>query len=206
MISIAIILLNRPSGFAARFNFFTAALQPYEITERISTNQIVYANIFTTHRAKLAGRIVESISQYVGEQVLNTGPNTAHKAISHRIHFPHVDCCACAVLCSIHVITIIFCQSDGNKKKIPNTTRIIAEINATCSLLIQKLSKRILRIIVKASTDTANEAIITRGRDFFQSITDQPIITGSNGSTHGANTVNIHAKNDTQRIHIDTIS
>jgi hypothetical protein len=49
---------------------------------------------------------------------------------------------------------------------------------------------------VNIKIDTANEAIITRGRDFLPFTTDHPIITGNIGNTQGANTVNIQATND----------
>lgn len=42
----------------------------------------------------------------------------------------------------------------------------------------------------------ANDNIITHGRDFFPSMTDPPIITGSNGNTHGARIVSNPATNE----------
>lgn len=153
---------------------------------------------------KLAGSTVAIITAYVGEQVLNIGHKTNQRRISDRSQF-HQDqlfCCALLVNFSIPVMCISFCHNVGNKKNIPNTIRIYAEILVRSSGKIPKRSTKNLIRSVKRITERAKDEIITRGRDFFHSITDHQTITGSNGSTHGAKTVNTHAKNDSQSNHM----
>ncbi len=191
----AITFLNRHVGEDARFILVMNILPKWAISHNIRANHAIYAIILVNPHKKLAGKTVAIRIAYVGEQVLNTGHNVAHKRTSHRNQLFWVAL-AFWVSHSIFVRCMSFCRRLGTSKSTPKTIKIPADIFVRNIWDIPNLVTSRCKISVNIRIDIENDAMITRGLDFFPFTTDHHTITGRIGKTHGASTVSTHAKND----------
>ncbi len=81
------IFLNIQLGSDSHMIFLMNFCHKIVIARRVTHNQITYAIKFIIQIIKLVGSITAKITQYVGLQLLNTGPRENQTNISHIIPF-----------------------------------------------------------------------------------------------------------------------
>lgn len=202
--NIAIIFLNRQFGFAARLKRLMTDLPPTTMSESMSDNQAIYTNILVNHHTNDAGRIVATKITNVGEQVLNIGPSRNHNIISHQYPWKLVEA-ALWVRWLKPKRWINRSQAAGNNNTKPKIPKIVADHILSRSWRNHKNCTIHCKLNVNTNTDIANAPIINRGRYLFSSLTDPQRITGRIGNTHGANTVNTPAINESNKVYINKL-
>lgn len=85
-------LRNSPLGLAAQRNLVVIADPKYAMSARMLQNPAIYASRYMTPCAKLTGKIVARMREYVGLQVVNTGPSAAPTNMSDRGELSTREC------------------------------------------------------------------------------------------------------------------
>jgi hypothetical protein len=85
IIMIPRIFLNHPSPSLMILSFLISFFQKNAILPTANHNPKAYNTILIVHVNKDNGNMVAMMSVYVGEQVVNIGPNDAHRRICQQI-------------------------------------------------------------------------------------------------------------------------